>query len=108
MRVFQNEPVLELRRAPVRDDLLGALGALEPRLPLRVPVLVGEHEGAHSGIESSDPGTPSRIVAVAGTATATDAAAAVAEAERGFRAWGARSAGQRAAVLSRAAGLLRS
>ncbi len=31
---FANEPTLELRRAPARESLLGALRELEPRLPL--------------------------------------------------------------------------
>ncbi len=35
---FANEPVLELRRAAVRAQLADALGRLERRLPLSVPV----------------------------------------------------------------------
>ena len=42
MRPFANEPTLELRRAPVRESLAGALTELEPRLPLEVPVLIGD------------------------------------------------------------------
>ena len=38
---FANEPILELRRAPVRDQLTGALAALDAELPVRVPVWVG-------------------------------------------------------------------
>ena len=36
MKPFANEPVLELRRAPVRESLAGALDGLE--LPVRVPL----------------------------------------------------------------------
>jgi RHH-type proline utilization regulon transcriptional repressor/proline dehydrogenase/delta 1-pyrroline-5-carboxylate dehydrogenase len=104
---FRNEPILELRRAPVRESLLEALRALDARLPLEVPVLVGGDRGAAGGCESTDPGAPERVVARAGRATEADAAAAVEAAQRGFREWGARSAAERAEVLRRAAARLR-
>ena len=104
---FTNEPILELRRAPARESLLGALRELDARLPLDVPVLVGADTGTTDGFESTDPGAPQRIVARAGRATEADAAAAVEAAERGFREWSALRAGERAEVLRRAAALLR-
>ncbi|HYN91069.1 MAG TPA: aldehyde dehydrogenase family protein [Thermoleophilaceae bacterium] len=104
---FRNEPILELRRAPVRESLLEALRALDARLPLEVPILVGADRGAASGLDSTDPGAPERLVARAGSATEADAAAAVEAAERGFRDWSARSAAERAEVLRRAAAILR-
>jgi RHH-type proline utilization regulon transcriptional repressor/proline dehydrogenase/delta 1-pyrroline-5-carboxylate dehydrogenase len=109
MRAFQNEPVLELRRAPVREALLEALHVLEARLPVRVPVMVGDHGEMPAAFESSDPGAPSRVVAVAGRAMEQHVDAAVGAAgDAGFRDWSRRSAEERAAVLSRAAGILRS
>jgi RHH-type proline utilization regulon transcriptional repressor/proline dehydrogenase/delta 1-pyrroline-5-carboxylate dehydrogenase len=104
---FRNEPILELRRAPARESLLEALRELDARLPLEVPVLVGGDSGATSGLDSTDPGAPERLVARAGRASETDAAAAVEAAERGFRVWGAVPAAERAEVLRRAAALLR-
>ena len=104
---FRNEPTLELRRAPARAELLAALEALDARLPLKVPVLVGGDAGASGGLASTDPGKPSRLVAEAGSAGSADAAAAVGVAEQGFRDWGARPAADRAAVLARGAALLR-
>ena len=104
---FANEPVLELRRAPVRDSLLEALRELDARLPLRVPVLIGGSQGADTGFESTDPGAPSRVVAHAGRATESDAAAAVEAAARGYRDWAARPAAERAEVLRGAAAWLR-
>lgn len=101
---FSNEPILELRRAAVRDSLVGALRALDGRLPLQVPVM---SEGATEGIDSTDPGLPSRVVATAGSATEADAASAVEAAQRGFRDWGARSAAERAQILRAAAAWLR-
>jgi RHH-type transcriptional regulator, proline utilization regulon repressor / proline dehydrogenase / delta 1-pyrroline-5-carboxylate dehydrogenase len=104
---FANEPTLELRRAPARDALLEALRGLESRLPLSVPVLVGGDRGASSGLESTDPGRPSRVVAEAGRGGTDEAAAAVETAARGFAAWGGRTAADRAEVLRGAAALLR-
>ena len=107
MNGFSNEPILELRREPARESLLAALRELDARLPVEVPVLVGGERGAASGLESTDPGAPARVVAVAGRAGGADAAAAVEAAERGFRDWGARGAAERAEVLRRAAAILR-
>jgi len=104
---FANEPILELRRAPARESLLEALRALDARLPLRVPVLVGGERGADSGFESADPGAPSRVVAHAGRADEAAAAAAVEAAQRGFRDWGGRPAEERAEVLRAAAAIMR-
>jgi RHH-type proline utilization regulon transcriptional repressor/proline dehydrogenase/delta 1-pyrroline-5-carboxylate dehydrogenase len=104
---FRNEPVLELRRAPVRESLLAALRELDTRLPLEVPVLVGGERGAAEGLDSTDPGAPERLVARAGRAGEADAAAAVEAAERGFREWSARSAAERAEALRGAAVRLR-
>jgi RHH-type transcriptional regulator, proline utilization regulon repressor / proline dehydrogenase / delta 1-pyrroline-5-carboxylate dehydrogenase len=104
---FANEPVLELRRAPVRTGLLEALRGLDRRLPLRVPVWVGEERGAEEGIDSTDPGAPERLVAVAGAAGGYDVDRAVGEAARGFREWSGRGAEARAGALRRAATALR-
>jgi RHH-type proline utilization regulon transcriptional repressor/proline dehydrogenase/delta 1-pyrroline-5-carboxylate dehydrogenase len=104
---FRNEPILELRRAPVRESLTAALRELDERLPLEVPILIGGERGAASGLESTDPGAPERLVAAAGSAGADEAAAAVAAAERGFRDWSNRSASERAEVLRGAASRLR-
>ena len=107
MRPFANEPTLELRRAPQRERLLEALRELDPRLPLRVPVWIGDERGADAGLDSTDPGAPERVVATAGVATAGDADRAVEEASRAFPSWSARSAEERAATLLKAAEALR-
>ena len=104
---FANEPTLELRRAPARESLLAALAELDARLPLAVPVLVGGDRGRAEGIESTDPGRPSRLVARAGEGTDADAVAAVEAATRGSRDWGRRPGAERAEVLRRAAAGLR-
>jgi len=104
---FANEPVLELRRAPVRESLDAALSAVDARLPLRVPVMVGDGERGGDELRSPDPGDPDRVVAVAARTTEADVDAADEAAQRGFRDWSARPAGERAAVLIDAASLLR-
>jgi RHH-type proline utilization regulon transcriptional repressor/proline dehydrogenase/delta 1-pyrroline-5-carboxylate dehydrogenase len=104
---FENEAALELRRASDRDALRAALDELDGRLPLRVPVTVAGDSGADSGIESTDPGMPSRPVAVAGVAAEPDVERSVAAASEAAREWRGRPAGERAAILDRAAELLR-
>ena len=104
---FANEPVLELRRAPVRAQLQDALGRLSRTLPLRVPVMIGAGERAGEELLSTDPGEPDNVVAVAARATEAEVSSAVAEAERGFRDWRTVRAEDRAAALIRAAAWLR-
>ena len=104
---FANEPVLELRRAPVRAQLQDALGRLSRTLPLHVPVMVGAGERLGEELHSTDPGEPDSVVAVAACATASEVAAAVAEAERGASSWRAVPVEERAAALVRAAAWLR-
>jgi RHH-type proline utilization regulon transcriptional repressor/proline dehydrogenase/delta 1-pyrroline-5-carboxylate dehydrogenase len=104
---FRNEPILELRRSPARESLLEALRSLDARLPLSVPLLIGAERGSDSGLESTDPGTPTRVVAHAGVAGEDDARAAVEAAQRGFRDWGSRPAEERARALRGAAAIMR-
>jgi RHH-type proline utilization regulon transcriptional repressor/proline dehydrogenase/delta 1-pyrroline-5-carboxylate dehydrogenase len=104
---FRNEPILELRRAPVRDQLGTALAAVDARLPVRVPVWIGDDRREGDALVSVDPGAPERVVAVAPKATADDADAAVRAAARGFAAWSATPAAKRADVLVAAAARLR-
>ena len=104
---FANEPTLELRRAPDREALSGALAGLDAGLPLEVPVLIGGDRGSADGIESTDPGDPGRLVARAGVGTEADIDAAVAAAAEAAREWGRRTAAERAEVLGKAAALMR-
>jgi RHH-type transcriptional regulator, proline utilization regulon repressor / proline dehydrogenase / delta 1-pyrroline-5-carboxylate dehydrogenase len=107
LRPFENEPTLELRRAPARESLSAALRELDPRLPLRVPVLIGGEREEGEGIESSDPGEPDRLVALAAVAGEAHVDRAVEAARRAQPEWGARGAEERAEVLVRAAAILR-
>jgi RHH-type proline utilization regulon transcriptional repressor/proline dehydrogenase/delta 1-pyrroline-5-carboxylate dehydrogenase len=104
---FANQPVLELRRGPVRARLGEALARLDGALPLRVPVSVAGGERAGEQIVSTDPGEPERVVALAAAATAAEASRAVAEAERGLLEWSSVPAARRAAALLSAAAWMR-
>ena len=104
---FSNEPVLELRRASIRDALSAALAELDRTLPITVPALVAGNRRETPDFTSTDPGRPDRIVATASEANATDVDAAVAAGREAGRDWGARSAQERAGVLVRAAALMR-
>ena len=104
---FHNEPILELRRAPVRDSLLEALHGLDAKLPLAVPVLIGGDRGPAEGLDSTDPGAPQRLVARAGNGGPAEAESAVDAAQRGFREWGGWPASRRAEALRAAAARLR-
>ena len=104
---FVNEPVLELRRAPVRAGLADAIGAHDARGPLDVPVWVGQDTRIGDALVSTDPGTPDRVVARAAAASPADVDAALDAARAGHRDWGRRPASERAAVLARAAAWLR-
>jgi len=104
---FANEPLLELRRAEVRERALAALGDLDARLPLRVPISIGGERIDAAPFPSLDPSDPERIVAVAEGATPEHVEVAVARAAAGGAAWAARGAAERAGVLRAAAAILR-
>ena len=104
---FANEPVLELRRSAARAALVEGMAWLDQRLPLRVPVWIGDERGASEGLDSTDPADPDRLVATAGRATAADVDRAVETAQRGFRDWSARPAAERAQALLAAAAWMR-
>jgi len=102
VKPFTNEPILELRRATVRNGLADALAAHDARPTLRVPVWIGEDQRHGADILSTDPGKPDRVVAEAAAATSKDVDAALSAARR----WDV-SAETRAEVLQRAAQWLR-
>jgi RHH-type transcriptional regulator, proline utilization regulon repressor / proline dehydrogenase / delta 1-pyrroline-5-carboxylate dehydrogenase len=104
---FANQPILELRRAAVRDQLGDALAAVDASLPIRVPVMIGDGERTGAQLRSTDPGAPDRVVAEAAVATAAETAAAVATAQRGAQRWRDVPAADRADALLRAAAWLR-
>ena len=100
---FHNEPVLELRRAAAREQLEAGMEAISARLPLRVPVWIGDERREGDELVSTDPGDPDRVVALAAMATEAEADRAVAVAREAFGPWSRRPAARRAEILVAAA-----
>jgi RHH-type proline utilization regulon transcriptional repressor/proline dehydrogenase/delta 1-pyrroline-5-carboxylate dehydrogenase len=107
MEPFANEPVLELRRAPVRAGLADAVAELDAEGPVRVPVWIGRDRRERDDFTSTDPGRPGHVVAHAAAATTAEVDAALAAAGRGAREWAAVPAERRAEVLAAAAQWMR-
>ena len=105
LRRFTNEPILELRRAPVRAQLAGALEAFDAEPVIQVPVWVGDDTRTGGALVSTDPGEPERVVAESAIASEADVDHALDLAARSD--WRRRPAAQRAEVLVRAAQWLR-
>ena len=63
MSGFRNHPLLELRRAEQREELVGALAGLDRELPLNVPAIVSGRRIDGDREASIDPCAPERIVA---------------------------------------------
>jgi RHH-type proline utilization regulon transcriptional repressor/proline dehydrogenase/delta 1-pyrroline-5-carboxylate dehydrogenase len=106
VKAFKNEPILELRRGPIRAQLAGALEAHDARPPVRVPVWVGGERREADELISTDPGEPDRVVAEAASATPDEVEAALALASK-ERTWAETPAERRAEVLLAAADWLR-
>jgi RHH-type proline utilization regulon transcriptional repressor/proline dehydrogenase/delta 1-pyrroline-5-carboxylate dehydrogenase len=105
---FVNEPIGELRRAMVRDELLAGMQKLDAKLPVKVPVWIGDGQRYAEELTSTDPGDPSRVVAVSAKATAAEVDEAVTTAQRGFAKWSNTPASKRAEILVKAAAWMRS
>jgi predicted delta-1-pyrroline-5-carboxylate dehydrogenase group 2 len=105
---FVNEPIGELRRATVRDELLAGMQKLEPTLPLSVPVWIGDGKREREQLTSTDPGDPDRVVALSALATSAEVDEAVEAAQRGFTRWSQTPVTRRAEILVKAAAWLRS
>jgi RHH-type transcriptional regulator, proline utilization regulon repressor / proline dehydrogenase / delta 1-pyrroline-5-carboxylate dehydrogenase len=104
---FHNEPVLDLSQTAHREELLEGLAWLDERLPLAVPIWIGDERREGQKLVSTDPSDPIRVIATAPIATALEITAAVGAAARGYQQWAATPARDRATVLSRAATWLR-
>jgi RHH-type transcriptional regulator, proline utilization regulon repressor / proline dehydrogenase / delta 1-pyrroline-5-carboxylate dehydrogenase len=104
---FANEPILELRRGPIRAQLADALVALDRELPLDVAVQIGDSARVGDQLLSTDPGAPDRVVARAAATAGDEVQAAVAEAGRGFAQWRETSQEERSAALIAAAAWMR-
>jgi len=105
---FANEPPTEWRRVRPRTQLAGVVRSGLDAPSFVAPILVDGHTRP-SGREilSVDPSRPDRVVCRSGVATAADADAAIDAALRAWPAWRATPWTERAAVMFRAADILR-
>jgi RHH-type transcriptional regulator, proline utilization regulon repressor / proline dehydrogenase / delta 1-pyrroline-5-carboxylate dehydrogenase len=105
---FQNEPRTELRRPMARVRLAAAVERTPHGFGFEAPVLVdGRPRPTPRELESVDPGDTGTIVCHSGCATSTEADAAVEVARAAWPAWRSVSWQERAAVLFRAAAIMR-
>src|SRR5438128_9855725 len=105
---FANEPHAELRRPHVRARLEASVVAAPARFAFEAPVLIdGRPVATAAQIVSVDPGQTSTVVCRSGRAGAEEAVRALAAAPRAWPAWRATPWAGRAAVLFRAAAIMR-
>jgi RHH-type proline utilization regulon transcriptional repressor/proline dehydrogenase/delta 1-pyrroline-5-carboxylate dehydrogenase len=107
---FRNDPLADFALASVRDTFAAALARIDAELargPLEVPVVIDGRPSRLPGFERPDPGATATVVARVSAATPAEARRAVEAVAAARPAWEARGAGERAAVLRRAAAVIR-
>ncbi|MEA2827708.1 MAG: RHH-type transcriptional regulator, proline utilization regulon repressor / proline dehydrogenase [Actinomycetota bacterium] len=106
---YEPEPLAEWRRATTRATFAAAVHKVgEDGLLVRVPAVIdGFPVHTAAVIRSCDPADPNTIVAESASCTSEEADAALAAAHRAWPAWRRTPAGERAAVLFRAAEWMR-
>jgi len=106
---FRNEPPTDFARPENRQAMRCALDAVRLELGRRYPLLIGgaEVDTGPRRLDSVNPSQSSRIVGQAAMAGSAHAEAAIAAARAAFPAWGTTPARQRAAVLVKAAAIMR-
>jgi RHH-type proline utilization regulon transcriptional repressor/proline dehydrogenase/delta 1-pyrroline-5-carboxylate dehydrogenase len=105
---FANEPHAELRRPAARARLAAAVARAPAGLGFAAPVLIdGRPVRTADEIVSVDPGAPATVVCRAGRAGPAEAEQAIDAALAAWPAWRSTSWAARAAVLFRAAAIMR-
>ena len=105
---FQNEPLTDFSQNSNRQSMQTALSQVRVQLGVEIPLLIdGKPVVTESRLDSSDPSEPSRLVARTSRANASHADQAVAAARSATVLWGSTPPAERAAVLIRAASLMR-
>ena len=107
-RPFANEPHAELRRPAPRARLAGAVGRARAGFGFEAPVLIeGRPVHTETSIVSVDPGDVATVICRSGRAGPAEAARAIVAAERALPAWRQTPWRTRAALLFRAAAIMR-
>jgi RHH-type proline utilization regulon transcriptional repressor/proline dehydrogenase/delta 1-pyrroline-5-carboxylate dehydrogenase len=105
---FSNEPVAELRRPGPRARLDAAVQHAARDFGFHASVRVaGATRAGRGELASVDPSDPSTVVCISALATPADVDEAIAVARRGLDAWRATPWRERAAVIIRAAAIMR-
>ncbi len=105
---FRNEPFADFTEDANKTAMLTALDQVGRELGKVFPIVIGEERIRRDATFTSwDPSLKTRAVAVCQNGTAADVSRAVDVAERAFQSWRRVPAEERAALLLRAAGILR-
>ena len=105
---FRNEPPLDFSRENVRGEFAVALREVRAAIGREhPPVIDGRRLRPGGWIDSVNPADPGERIGRAGAGTRADADAAVTAAHRALPGWMRRPATERAAILDRAASLMR-
>src|SRR5262249_17397076 len=105
---FRNEPVTDFTRPDNREAMTKALKQVRGQFGQSHGLWIGPpYVSSGAGSAPPDPGAPPRVTGRSARAQPPPAEAAVAAARRAFGAWSATPVADRAAVLVRAAGIMR-
>lgn len=105
---FINEPLLDFSRRECRARCRAAIEKVRGQLGQRYPAVIGGRKKVGEGrIVSVNPARPSEVIGEVAAVGRKDVEEALAAARSAQRAWGAKSAGERAAFLFRAAEIAR-
>jgi 1-pyrroline-5-carboxylate dehydrogenase len=105
---FKNEPYLDFTKEEERRRMAAAIDGVERDLGREYPLVIGgERVHTSARIRSIDPSDPERVVGLFSKAGPAEVERAIEAASRAFRSWWWVPARERAAVLLRAAGMLR-
>ncbi len=106
--VFANEPATDFSKAGLRETMETALAGVRAQFGREYDLLIaGRREKTSDKLKSLNPSRPSEVVGIHSKADAALAREAVESAHAFFPEWAARPASERAAMLTKAAGILR-
>jgi 1-pyrroline-5-carboxylate dehydrogenase len=107
-REFRNEPFIDFSKQENRTAMLAALAGVKAELGHEYPLIIGSQRlSTPTKLQSLNPSRPSEVVGVFSAATVEMTNEAIETAHRAFESWRRVPATERAAVLFRAADLLR-
>lgn len=105
---FTNEPLTDFTREASQQAMRAALDAVRPQLGLEIPlVIAGREVTTGDRLDSTDPGRTDRLVGRTSRAHEEHADQALTGLRAAFTTWSATPVVERAAVLVRAAALMR-